>query len=287
MASVDFTALTTPAAHETDRVAAFARANGWQYFPAVPGQQLPGVVFREPDGEPRTSQVASWVVRMPGPPFFEVGNSAYMEVVQLGPFAVTWGYAAAQLPAPTPHVIVTVPGAADLPSLPPAQWRAAQPGAAPTQPGAAPAQPGGQNIPQVYAAPAAQPWALRVFTPQVLGLLAGPGVPLSVELREGWLFLYTPGKLSTTDPGMWQRVFTVRAALHAALSSAGAPAPAPAPAGAPAGEPADLAAALNTPMPVQKTTTGRIRKRRFGLIWVPAIVVAAGIVVVAIVTQLM
>ena len=83
---IDYTALTHPVAPpaRTDptahAVSRFASENGWQYFTHAVDQQLPGVVFREVDGQARFSQRAVNIVRIPGDPMVEVGDSFYTEV---------------------------------------------------------------------------------------------------------------------------------------------------------------------------------------------------------------
>ncbi|MFJ4161067.1 hypothetical protein [Microbacterium testaceum] len=195
----------TPGAPGTS---AFAAANGWQHHPLVTAQPLPGVVFRDAAGRSRFTQRAGDVVRLPGSAALEVGNSAYTYTVQMNQMSAEWGYVAVRLPRATPALVVETRSARAVRPLP------AVPDVAPLAVSAEPERAA------VYAAPENAEWAQAVVTEEIVDFLDQDGMPLDLEIAEGWLFLYRPGRLSVPDPLVWRRVFGILDALDVSLSAA-------------------------------------------------------------------
>ena len=252
---------------DAQAIQAFAVTNGWEYYVGTGGQSLPGVVFREASGRSRKLQRAGNIVRIPGSPLIEVGNSAYSVTVNLNLMSITWGYVAVPLNTPLPPLVVESARARELSPLPSLPVGAAQ------------VPFGGADAALVgHIAPAAADWLRTVLTPELVALLDGPRLPVNVEVAEGWLFLYAPHELSTPDPAVWERAFTVLDAVSKAFGTdAGAPAagntsaasaptspavPAPAPVAAslpaPAAPPAPAPASA-LPM---KEDSGRVNRGR-------------------------
>ena len=198
-------------------IPAFAAANGWQHHPLVTAQPLPGVVFRDAAGRSRFTQRAGDVVRLPGSAGLEVGNSAYTYSVQMNQMSAEWGYAAVRLPRATPGLVVETRSARAVRPLP------ALPGLAPRSVSAQPERAA------LHVAPENAEWAQAVVTAGIVDLLDQDGLPLDLEIAEGWLFLYRPGRLSVPDPLVWRRVFGILDALDVSLSAAAGSLPGPGP----------------------------------------------------------
>ncbi len=195
---IDYTALThpvappartNPTAHAVSRLAS---ENGWQYFTHAVDQQLPGVVFREVDGKARFSQRAVNIVRIPGDPMVEVGDSFYTEVAVGNQFTQQWGYAAVDLGVAVPSVTIEAVRNRARSALP----------ATPAGAAADDSRPGVR----VEAAPGSEQAVDALITPEIVDALADEAHPLDAELRGQWLFLYAPRSLSNDDATSWRAV---------------------------------------------------------------------------------
>ncbi|WP_295823717.1 hypothetical protein [uncultured Microbacterium sp.] len=247
-ATVSFAALTDPPTRDprlkrdAQAVSAFAAANGWEYEIGSGAQPLPGVVFRDDRGRPRHVQRAGDIVRVPGPAGLEVGNSAYSFVVNLNQFSVEWGYAAVRLPYAVPPLIAESRRARSERALPALPELTPLPLAADRDAG------------DLYADPADSAWAAAVMTPELVTLLDDEALALNLEIADGWLLLYHPGRLSVPDPGVWQRVLSVLEVAGRALAaaapklSAASHTGAPAVGAVPAGTRASASAARSLPV---------------------------------------
>jgi hypothetical protein len=211
---------------DAQAIQAFAVTNGWEYYVGTGGQSLPGIVFREASGRSRKLQRAGNIVRIPGRPMVEIGNSAYSVAVNLNLMSITWGYVAVQLSTALPPLVAEsarARGLSQLPSLPAGVVQVPLAGADAAVVG--------------HVAPAAADWLRAVVTPELVALLDDARLPMNVEVTEGWLFLYAPRELSTPDPAVWERAFMVLDAVSRAfgtdagapIASASALAPSPAP----------------------------------------------------------
>ncbi|MFG6402575.1 hypothetical protein [Microbacterium sp. P04] len=227
-------------------VQSLAAANGWEYFTHTTEQPFPGVVFREPSGAPRYMQRAVNIVRIPGQPVLEIGNSAYTEIAIGNQFTQYWGYAAAAAPGMFPTVIIEADRnrqRSALPSLPR--------GAVATSRGAA-----GRAV-VIHTDPAAAAWAAAIFTDELCALLDDGTVAFDLELAGGWVFLYAPQPLATADPRVWQRILDTMGAVLERLQSAPAAAPATPPASAAAAPSAwNVAAAQPAPPAAEMRSRG-------------------------------
>jgi len=87
----------------------------------------------------------------------------------------------------------------------------------------------GNRPPALHVAPENAEWAQAVVTEEIVDLLDQDGLPLDLEIAEGWLFLYRPGRLSVPDPLVWRRVFGILDALDVSLSAAAGSLPGPGP----------------------------------------------------------
>lgn len=226
----DYSPLLHPAAPpsgvdpDAHAVAALAAANGWQYFTHAAAQPLPGLIFRRTTGEPRLMQASANIVRPPGMPSIEIGNTVYLETAGGNQFAQKWGYAALHTGAALPPVVIEAERNRAISALP----------SVPTDAEASTLGKPGREI-TVYTSAASAAWAADVFTPELVDLLDDGTVAFDVELVEGYLFLYAPGRLATADPAIWDRVLTVMAALATRVRTAPSPAStAPETPGAPA-----------------------------------------------------
>ncbi|MEV7694699.1 hypothetical protein AB0N73_15340 [Microbacterium sp. NPDC089189] len=223
---------------EAQIVQVFAEANGWRYYALATDQPLPGVVFRERNGAPRFTQRAVNIVRIPGPPLTEIGNSFYTEIAMGNQFTQAWGYAALQLEEGAPPLVVQ-------------NERVAHRSALPTLP-AAPGVPlGADGRFTLYSDASAHAWAQWLFDDEVRGLLDDGTLGFHVEIAPGWLFLYAPHPLAVPDPAVWQRLLALVSALRSRLGGrvpeAGAPA---SPSGPPQPiEPVDDVTPAGTPAP--------------------------------------
>lgn len=197
-----------PDAHAVQR---FAEVNGWQYFTHATEQPLPGAVFRATDGTARYMQRAVNIVRLPGEPMIEAGDSAYNSTVQMNVFSENWGYVAVQIGGALPSVLAEVD-----------RLRAIR--AVPSMPAGAEHRTVGERGRGVTVHRRAQDaaWVDGVFTDDVCAALDDGSVGFDVELAPGWLFFYTPGSLRAVDPAVWQRVFALIDLLRARI--AGTPA---------------------------------------------------------------
>lgn len=225
---------------DAQAVSAFAAANGWQYFVGAGPQPFPGMVFRDDRGRIRQLQRAGDIVRVHGTAALEVGNSASSFTVNLNQFSVEWGYAAVRLPFATPGLIVETGRARAETPLP------ALPGVSPSPIAGRP------DAGSVYVAPEHAAWAAAVVTPE-LGALLADDLAFDLEIVDGWLFLYHPGRLSVPDPAVWQRVFAVLDVVGRSLATAASalPAlPATAPPAAGDGVAASVVPAAPAPGPV-------------------------------------
>lgn len=221
MTSANYAPLTSSSTNNpqgadlSGRLAAFAQANGAQFYPYAMEQPLPGVIFRDAKGRPRPSQAAGNIVRFPGPPLVEIANSMYavpLHITVLTRVTRAWGYAALQLASPLPALLVESDRA-----------RAAQ--ELPVPKGAeAVALQGSYGRFGLYASGPARAFADALLTREVLDALDDGGLAFDLEVCEGWLFLYAPGQLATSDPGVWQRVFGVLDVLRASPALGGPPA---------------------------------------------------------------
>ncbi len=195
-ADIDFTPLTHPTdpPARTDptanAVAHLALANGWQYYTHAVDQQLPGVVFREPNGGSRLSQRAVNIVRIPGTPMMEIGDSFYTKVAMGNQFTQRWGYLAADVGVAMPSV--TMESRSNFAQNP-----------LPATPARALADERRSGL-RVEAAPGAEFVANALLTPEVVGALDNGTYPLNVEMNGRWLFLYAPRSLATDDAESWK-----------------------------------------------------------------------------------
>ncbi|MBZ4487286.1 hypothetical protein LQ938_00510 [Microbacterium sp. cx-55] len=212
---------------DAQAIQAFAVTNGWEYYVGSGPQSLPGIVFRDARGRSRKLQRAGNIVRIPGSPLIEIGNSAYSVAVNLNLMSITWGYVAVPLRTPLPPFLLESERArtrSPLPALPDGVTTLRLTGA--------------DAAVTAHVAPAAADWLRAVVAPELASLLDDPHLPIDVEVAEGWLLLYAPVELSTPDPAVWQRAFAVLGAVVSALGVDFAPSPT-----APAATPAPAAAA--------------------------------------------
>lgn len=193
---------------DAQAVSAFATENGWEYFLHATEQPLPGVVFRDATGRSRFLQRAADIVRAPGAAGLEVGNSAYTYTVQMNQISAEWGYAAVRLPRVVPALIVETRSARAERPLP------ALPDLAPRAIGV------DSDRAALYVAPENAGWAQTVVTAEIVGLLDQEGLPLDLEISEGWVFLYRPGRLAVPDPLVWRRVLGILDAVGRSLEAA-------------------------------------------------------------------
>lgn len=210
-ATLDFSPLTNPTVDDPQlsdlgrRLASFAHANGGELYLIAQAQPLPGVIFRDEGDRPRPSQMAGNIVRFAGPPMIEVGNAMYMQahhVTVLTRSARRWGYAALQLQASLPPLLLESARAHAELALP-----TATDASSPTLAGSH-----GQFT--LTAPPESAALAREMLTPAVLDALDDGARGFDLEVSGGWLFLYSPGELSTADPATWQRTFGALDALR-------------------------------------------------------------------------
>lgn len=187
---VDAPTRTNATAHAVSRL---AEVNGWQYFTHAAAQPLPGVVFREPNGRPRLSQRAVNIVRIPGDPAIEIGDSFYAAIAQGNQYTQTWGYAAVDLGVDMPSLTVEARINRRLSPLPATPTGAVQNDRHPGM--------------IVEAAPGSEQDADSLLTPEILTALDDEEYPLDLEVAGRWLFLYAPRSLSTDDAASWRHVF--------------------------------------------------------------------------------
>lgn len=198
LSDIDFSALTRPSAPPArtnptaHAVSSLASANGWQYFTHAVGQQLPGVVFRETDGKPRFSQRAVNIVRIPGNPSIEIGDSFYTEIAVGNQFTQQWGYVAVDLGVFVPSVTVEAKSIHARTALP-------------ATPSGAVIDESRQGV-RVEAAPGSEQAVTALLTPAIVEALAHPTYPLDAELSGQWLFLYAPRSLANDDAASWEHV---------------------------------------------------------------------------------
>ncbi|WP_076673085.1 MULTISPECIES: hypothetical protein [unclassified Microbacterium] len=198
LSDIDFSALTHPSAPPArtnptaHAVSSLASANGWQYFTHAVGQQLPGVVFRETDGKPRFSQRAVNIVRIPGDPSIEIGDSFYTEIAVGNQFTQQWGYVAVDLGVIVPSVTVEAESIHARSALP-------------ATPAGAVVDESRQGM-RVEAAPGSEQAVAALLTPAIVGALGHPTYPLDAELSGQWLFLYAPRSLANDDAASWEHV---------------------------------------------------------------------------------
>ncbi|MBD8207521.1 hypothetical protein IFU08_05800 [Microbacterium sp. CFBP 8790] len=195
---IDYTPLTHPTEPpaRTDAtafaVSRLAATNGWEYFTHAVAQELPGVVFRQPNGQPRFSQRAVNIVRIPGAPVIEIGDSFYTEVAVGNQFTQQWGYVAVHLGVELPSV--TVEAASNRTHA-----------ALPSTPEGAVSDDRRAGV-VVEAAPGTEPIVDALLTSEITAALADAQYPLDAELTGPWLFLYAPRSLSTDDPASWEHL---------------------------------------------------------------------------------
>lgn len=237
---------------DAQAVSAFAAANGWQYFVGAGPQPFPGMVFRDDRGRIRQLQRAGDIVRVHGTAALEVGNSASSFTVNLNQFSVEWGYAAVRLPFVTPGLIVETARARAETPLP------ALPEVAPVPIAGAP------GAGSVYVAPPYADWAAAVVTPELGALLADDSLAFDLEIVDGWLFRYHPGRLSVPDPAVWRRVFAMLDVVGRSLATAASVLPAPPVDGAsptaPAAPAAEPVAPSGAALPVRDRSSDVTRK---------------------------
>jgi hypothetical protein len=232
-------------------VASFAAGNGWQYFPHASAQPLPGIIFRRTGGEPRLMQLATDIVRVTGAPAIEVGNGFYLETAAGNQFPQKWGYAAVEMGAPLPTVVIEAERnrrGSPLPSVPVV--------GAPVTLGAP------EREVVLYADPAASAWASQIFRPEIVALLDDGVVAFDLELAGGYVFLYAPGKLATAHPGLWERVLSTMAAVVDAVQHA----------------PGGVERLAGPSQPVMRSRGWAVNRRRYLLQWGA---LAAGVLVTA------
>lgn len=182
----------------------FAEDNGWPYYPLAVRQPLPGVVFRERDGNPRFMQRSVNIVRIPGPPLTEIGNSFYAEIAVGNQFTRSWGYVALELETPAPPLVLV-------------NQRLAPRSPLPSLPDVTPMPFKNQDRFLLYADPDAFAWADWLFDDEMQTLLDDGSLGFHVEIAGGSLFLYAPHPLAVPDPAVWQRLLTLIGALRARL----------------------------------------------------------------------
>lgn len=197
-AAIDYSPLTHPVPAPTRTnttayaVSRLAEVNGWEYCTHAVAQPLPGVVFREPDGRPRSSQRSVNIVRIPGSPSIEIGDSFYAEIAQGNQYTRTWGYAAVDLGVDAPSLTVEARSNRRLSPLPATPAGAVQDE---RHPGVL-----------VEAAPGSEQDAHSLLTTEIVAALGDQTYPLNLELAGRWLFLYAPRSLSTDDAESWRHV---------------------------------------------------------------------------------
>ncbi|WDG18029.1 hypothetical protein [Microbacterium sp. Clip185] len=182
----------------------FAEDNGWPYYPFTADQPLPGVIFRERDGRPRSMQRSVNIVRIPGPPLTEIGNSFYTEYTAAGPQTKPWGYVALQLESEAPPLVL-------------ANQRLSRRSPLPSLPDVTPMPFKNQDRFLLYADPGAFAWADWLFDDELQTLLDDGTLGFHVEITGGSLFLYAPHPLAVPDPTVWQRLLALISALRTRL----------------------------------------------------------------------
>lgn len=209
-APVDYTPLYEPPAPVpgwnplAQIVQIFAEDNGWPYYPLAVAQPLPGVVFREREGTPRFMQRSVNIVRIPGPPLTEIGNSFYTEIAVGNQFTQSWGYVALQLDAAAPPLVLV-------------NQRLAPRSPLPSLPDVTPMPFKDQDRFLIYADPGAFAWADGLFDDEVQALLDDGTLGFHVEIAPGSLFLYAPHPLAVPDPAVWRRLLALISALRTRL----------------------------------------------------------------------
>lgn len=200
----DFSELSSGA---PDALARFARQNGWEYYAYSNEVALPGLVFHEADGRDRFMGGAADIVRIPGRLLTEVGNSAYISQPAGHQVGRMWGYIALQIDTPVAPFVLQSRRTAlhrPLPSLP----------ILPT--GLKPSIVGdGDRAFELYTYVASVPGAHALLTDRIRSLLDDGGVGFALESMPGWLFVYSPEKLSTLDASTWRRVLQLIDELRA------------------------------------------------------------------------
>lgn len=206
---------STQAGEQTYRLSRFAAANGFDFEPSIDAPDRPGMLFGV--GTPRTARD---VVRTRGPRPVEVASYTYQEqrgkVVEIHP----WWYVMATLDRSLPHLVVETrrtDGSRGAPA-PHALDR--------SQELELDGELGARL--RVSCLDGAQDVARAALSPDVLGSIVGSPVPLSAEVVDDRLFLYSRQPLGTLDPARWEWVLRTADGLSARLGGElGSAVPAP------------------------------------------------------------
>lgn len=244
------------AGEQTYRLSRFAAANGFDFEPSIEAPDRPGMLFGV--GRPRTARD---VVRTRGARPVEVAAYSYQEQRGKAVEIHVWWYAMVTLDRALPHLVVETrrtDGSRGAPA-PHALDR--------SQELELDGELGGRV--RVSCLDGAQDEARAVLSPDVLGGIVEAPVPVSVEVVDDRLFLYSRQPLVTLDPATWEWVLRTAGWLSAQLG--GAHAALRRQPGPPDGRPATPVAA-----------SGRLRRR--GLSWtvlLPPLVAVVALVAAA------
>jgi len=177
------------------RLANFSRAVGMQYVPSISDPPLPGSVFRLGSGRTATD-----VLRGREPRFVEVGNHQYTVSSGKNQSTVRWGYIAIKLNVPLPHIVLDASGnGITLGTFQRDQHLSLEGDF--------------DRYFRLYCPEGYERDALYLFTPDVMARFVDNAAVFDVEIVDDWLFLYSSGEMSTTDPGRWAWTFSLIAAL--------------------------------------------------------------------------
>ncbi|HEX5859719.1 MAG TPA: hypothetical protein VFY91_16560 [Microbacterium sp.] len=187
------------------RLDGFARSNGMDYLPAMPGPALPGMIFGQ-----GSSQSATDLVRGERPRFVEFGNYQYTTGSGKNRTTHRWGYVAIKLDVPLPHIVLDATGnngmfgGSNLAATFDRDQRLSLEGDFDT-------------YFSLYCPEGYERDALYLFTPDVMARFIDNAAALDVEIVDDWLFLYAKTDLSTLDPAVWAWLFSCVGALLAKL----------------------------------------------------------------------
>ena len=177
------------------RLARFAQAVGMEYVPTVSEPPLPGSIFHRGSG-----RTAVDVLRGREPRFVEVGNYHYTVSNGKNQTTVRWGYIAIKLNVPLPHIVLDASGnSISLGTFDRDQHLSLEGDF--------------DRYFRLYCPQGYERDALYLFTPDVMARFIDNAAVFDVEIVDDWLFLYSSGDMSTTDPGRWAWTFSLLSAV--------------------------------------------------------------------------
>jgi len=177
------------------RLARFAQAVGMEYVPTISEPPLPGSIFHRGSG-----RTAVDVLRGREPRFVEVGNYRYTVSNGKNQTTVRWGYIAIKLNVPLPHIVLDASGnSISLGTFDRDQHLSLEGDF--------------DRYFRLYCPQGYERDALYLFTPDVMARFIDNAAVFDVEIVDDWLFLYSSGDMSTTDPGRWAWTFSLLSAV--------------------------------------------------------------------------